>query len=839
MASAESSRILAVLGPTNTGKTHFAVERMLAHRSGIMGFPLRLLAREIYDRVVAIKGAGAAALITGEERVGAEDARYLICTVEAMPLQREASFLAVDEIQLCADRERGHIFTDRLLHARGIDETMFLGSDTIRPILKRLVPSAEIITRPRFSILTYAGETKLHRLPRRSAIVGFSASDVYALAEVVRRQKGGAAVVLGALSPRTRNAQVALYQAGEVDHLVATDAIGMGLNMDLAHVAFASLRKFDGREQRRLTHAEIAQIAGRAGRHMADGTFGATGSCGAFDEKEIEAVESHSFPPLKNLRWRNTELDFASLEALSASLDRAPPVPVLVKVRDALDDRSLAFLARRDEIRARADRPDRVRLLWQVCQIPDFRKTVTDAHLHLLATVFGHLTSGRGVLPNSWVGDMIARLDRTEGDIDALVARISHVRTWTYMSHRPGWLENGARWQERTREVEDRLSDALHERLTQRFVDRRTSALLRSLREKGEHAARVEADGEVVVDEHSVGRLVGLGFVLADDELESEQRLLMTAARRAVGPSLRARAGDLVAEPDTAFSLGEREEILWRGAAVARLRATGDRLAPRIELLADPMLDSGTAGRARQRLQAWLQAWLGERLAALEALTQAAHDEALGPSARGIAFRLHEALGCVGREEVESLLPALTAADRAALGRLGVRFGWHHLFLPALLKPAAVEARVRLWRLATGTTVALPPAGRTVLRGAEVPPGEAALIAGFATLGDFALRVDVLERLAAAVRALARLTSPFALPPQLAAEAGLSRAELRELVEALGFRPLHGEGEMVFAWPRGRRAPRRRQDAPEKKRRAMAGTSSSPFAVLAGLKVAP
>ncbi|HEX8374850.1 MAG TPA: helicase-related protein, partial [Geminicoccaceae bacterium] len=530
---------------------------MLAHRSGMMGFPLRLLAREIYDRIVAIKGERATGLMTGEERLGPEDARYLVCTVEAMPLHREAAFLAVDEIQLCADLERGHVFTDRLLHARGSEETMFLGSDTIRPLLKRLVPEAEVITRPRFSILSYGGDLKLTRLPRRSAVVAFTAADVYALAEVVRRQKGGAAVVMGALSPRTRNAQVAMYQAGEVDHLVATDAIGMGLNMDLTHVAFANLRKFDGRESRRLTTPEIAQIAGRAGRHMSDGSFGTTGTCGELDPKEVEAVENHTFPPLKALRWRNSKLDFASLAALQSSLDEAPPLPCLVKVRDALDDRSLAYLSRRDEVRVRADRPDRVRLLWQVCQIPDFRKTLTDAHLHLLATVYRHLTSGRGVLPNDWVGGMIARLEQFDGDIDAIVARIAHVRTWTYMSHRAEWLADPAHWQARAREVEDRLSDALHERLTQRFVDRRTSALLRSLREHGELAARVERDGEIVVDDQLVGRLNGLGFVPEKEEgpVEGDLRLLTSAARRAAGPSMRARAVELAAEADAAFAL--------------------------------------------------------------------------------------------------------------------------------------------------------------------------------------------------------------------------------------------------------------------------------------------
>lgn len=875
MAGPPSSpgRVVAVLGPTNTGKTHFAVERMLAHRSGMMGFPLRLLAREVFDRVLAIKGERAVALSTGEERLGPEDARYQICTVEAMPLHKQAAFLAVDEIQLCADPERGHVFTDRLLHARGSDETMFLGSDTIRPVLKRLVPEAEVIGRPRFSILTHAGDLKLTRLPRRSAVVAFTAADVYALAEVVRRQKGGAAVVMGALSPRTRNAQVAMYQAGEVDHLVATDAIGMGLNMDLGHVAFASLRKFDGRENRRLTVAEIAQIAGRAGRHMSDGTFGTTGTCGPLEEKEVAAVEDHVFPPLKQLRWRNADLDFRSLPALLASLDAPPPLDCLVKVRDALDDRSLAYLSRREEVRARADRPDRVRLLWQVCQIPDFRKTLNDAHLHLLATVYGHLTSGRGVLPNEWVGGMISSLEQFDGDIDALVSRIAHVRTWTYVSHRQDWLDDPARWQARAREVEDRLSDALHERLTQRFVDRRTSALLRSLREQGEFAARIERDGEVVVDEQPVGRLVGLGFVLAEGgepvagapPAEGEGRLLLTAARRAVGPALLARAGELAAEPAGAFALGAAaEEIVWRGAVVARLRPGADLAAPRLELLADPTLDSRAATAAKRRLEAWLAGWVGERLAPLRALEEASDREGLGAAGRGIVFRLHESLGLLGREAVADLLPDLAPADRLALTRLGIRFGWHFLYLPALLKPAAVEARVRLLRLARGLGAAampVPPPGRTVLRGGAMLPPEAAAVAGFAAVGPgagedeaaaapFALRVDVLERLAARVRALAREASPFALPPGLGSEAGLTRAELASLARALGFEavpPPADEGAGAAAglplFARADRRARRRPEAEERKRRAMAGpppatsaSSSSPFAVLARLK---
>ncbi len=846
---ANSSRVAAVLGPTNTGKTHFAVERMLAHSSGVMGFPLRLLAREIYDRVVGLVGAEAVSLSTGEEQIGGENARYVLATVEAMPVQRDFAFLAVDEIQLCADRERGHVFTDRLLHARGAEETLFLGSDTIRPLLKQLVPEAEIITRPRFSILRHSGATKLNRLPRRSAVVAFTAADVYTLAEVMRRQKGGAAVVLGALSPRTRNAQVAMYQSGEVDHLVATDAIGMGLNMDLGHVAFAQLHKFDGQDTRRLTAPEIGQIAGRAGRHMADGTFGTTNGSEPLDERIVEAVEAHQFLPLKRLRWRNSELDFTSLEHLAASLDGDPLQPGLVKVRDALDDRSLAILARRDEIRARAQSPAGVRLLWQVCQIPDFRKTLTDAHLQLLATVFMHLTGDAAVLPGSWVGSMIARLDRTDGDIDTLVARIAHVRTWTYLSHRQQWFDDPAHWQSLARAVEDRLSDALHERLTQKFVDRRTAALLKSLRERGELAAEIEPSGEVVVDGHPVGTLAGFAFTLGASGLAAEHRLFAGAARRAVTRKLNHLAADLVREPDVAFTIADRE-LCWRGAVIGTLQPGHSLLRPKVSVTATDELSVKARLAIERRLVQRLQHWLDERLQPLLALDAASRSEALSAAARGIAYRLVEGLGSLAAAEAEALSAQLDGRDRRDLARLGVRLGVHHLYLPALLKPAAQEALAQLVALAKGTTAWQPTAGRVALRRSEWPPEPAALTAlGYRRLtGDTALRVDIVERVAARLRELARSETSFALPEDLLSTAGLCREEFLALLPSLGFRverPPTAGGEAGRALPAADLAPirirrakarRMRPTADHRKVQARQGPSQSPFAVLAHLK---
>jgi ATP-dependent RNA helicase SUPV3L1/SUV3 len=506
-------QVKAVLGPTNTGKTHLAMERLLAHASGIIGFPLRLLARENYDRMVAAKGARYVALITGEEKIIPPEARWFACTVEAMPLDRAVEFLAVDEIQLCADPDRGHIFTDRLLHARGLVETMVLGAETIRPLLHRLLPGVVSEVRPRLSQLIHAGAAKLTRLPPRSAVVAFSAGEVYAIAEAIRRRRGGCAVVMGRLSPRTRNAQVALYQEKEVDFLVATDAIGMGLNMDVDHVAFAGLGKFDGHRPRRLSAAEVAQIAGRAGRGMRDGSFGTTAACPPLDEELVRAVEAHEFEPLAQLCWRNATLDFSGIDALLDSLLAPPPGAGLVRGNDASDLQTLAALAREPEMRDLARTPHRLRLLWEACQIPDFRKITDDSHTRLCARVFGHVVRGGGV-PADWLAGQIDALARPEGDIDTLMQRLSGIRVWSYIAARGDWVRDARAWQARAREVEDLLSDALHERLLSRFVDRRTTLLLRRLDEGSTEAllSAVTRQGEVVVEGHAVGRVSGFGF---------------------------------------------------------------------------------------------------------------------------------------------------------------------------------------------------------------------------------------------------------------------------------------------------------------------------------------
>lgn len=615
--SSPYGRVTAVLGPTNTGKTHFAIERMLAHQSGMIGLPLRLLAREVYERVVAAKGANNVALITGEEKIVPKTPTHWVATVESMPIDIGAEFIAIDEIQLAADFERGHVFTDRLLNARGRSETIFLGSDTMRPLIQKLVPGVQFIGRPRFSDLAYTGARKLTRLPRRSAIVAFSSDAVYSIAELVRRQRGGAAVVMGALSPRTRNAQVALYQNGDVDFLVATDAIGMGLNMDIDHVAFAATEKFDGSIRRPLKANELSQIAGRAGRHMNDGTFGVTGDAEPLDGELVEAIENHRFDPVRVIQWRNANLDFGSIEALDRSLDLLPPTRGLTRARAADDQLVLRSLGADEAIKAKVQGPAAVKQLWQVCQIPDFRKSATEEHARLIGGIFEHLTSNEGVLPDDWMNGHVSRLDNVEGDIDAIAQRIAHIRTWTYVANRADWLADAAEWQERTRAVEDRLSDALHEKLTQRFVDRRTSVLMKRLREDEEFAATIEDEGEVLVEGEYVGRLQGFSFVADPRAIGIHGRALRAAALKGLAGEIASRAHALTNAPEAAITLSEHGRLWWNGGIVAQLKKGHDPLHPRVELLADDLLSTQARERATERLEEWLAHHIAKTLSPL------------------------------------------------------------------------------------------------------------------------------------------------------------------------------------------------------------------------------
>jgi ATP-dependent RNA helicase SUPV3L1/SUV3 len=782
-------RVRAVLGPTNTGKTHLAIERMLAHASGIIGFPLRLLARENYDRMVLRKGVRNVALITGEEKIIPQGARWFSCTVEAMPLDRAAEFVAVDEIQLCADPDRGHVFTDRLLHARGMVETMFLGAETIRPLLHRLVPQAVIETRPRLSQLTHAGPVKLTRLPPRSAVVAFSAGEVYAIAEMIRRRRGGCAVVMGRLSPRTRNAQVQLYQEKEVDFLVATDAIGMGLNMDVDHVAFARLTKFDGHRPRHLTASELAQIAGRAGRGMRDGTFGTTGECPPLDQDVVHAVEEHNFEPVGQICWRNSDLDFSGVDALLGSLLAPPPAGIpgrqgLVRGNEATDLETLSALAREPDIRALAHGRRRVALLWEACQIPDFRKLADDSHVRLCGRVFGHIAR-EGQLPADWLAGQIAGLSHADGDIDTLMQRLSGVRVWSYIAARADWVPDALHWQARAREVEDLLSDALHERLTTRFVDRRAAHLMRRLEEADadDLLSAVTGQGEVVVEGHPVGHVAGFGFVPDPLAVGDERKMVLRAARRALREEMPRRVARLEAAEDTAIDWLPSQRLVWDADAIARLRPGRTALRPLVEVLDSEFLDGKQRERLRVRLQRFVDARVRDGLGPLlEAEAGAARDGML----RGHLHRLVEGLGVApGATEAE-----ISPARRGELKKLGVRAGRLALFMPAMLKPRATALRALLWALRRGVAVpVLPDAGAvSIAPPPEWPEGFADAL-GWVAAGPVLVRLDIAERIAADLARAGRGRA-MPVPAELASRLAVRADMLPPVLRRLGFRVL-------------------------------------------------
>jgi len=800
--------VTAVLGPTNTGKTHLAIERMLGHDTGLIGLPLRLLAREVYDKVAARSGAGNVALITGEEKIKPERPRYWVCTVEAMPRVADVDFLAVDEVQLAADPERGHVFTDRLLHVRGRQETLLLGAQTMREAISDLIPGANFISRPRLSKLSYAGEKKITRLPPRTAVVAFSASEVYAVAELIRRQRGGAAVVLGALSPRTRNAQVALYQSGDVDFLVATDAIGMGLNLDVDHVAFAGTRKFDGQLHRDLTAGELGQIAGRAGRHMNDGTFGVTGTVEPFSADLIDRLETHTFEPVKSLQWRNRDLDFASLDRLRESLREAPREGRLARARIADDMMALESVSHDLEVAAFAVSRQAVSRLWDVCQVPDYRKISNQNHAEMVATLYKFLMGPEECIPKDWFAQQVALADRTDGDIDTLANRIAHIRTWTFVSNRVDWLADPEHWQQRTRAIEDSLSDALHERLTQRFVDRRTSALMKGLKEKDELYAEIAEDGAVNVEKHYVGRLQGFRF-FPDAQAEGiHGRATRNAAAHVLARELGMRVRRVVSAKSDAFKLSRSGGILWREEEIAKLEAGEDPLRPAIAVIADEHLAGPDKDKVHERLNAWLSELLAERLKPLVDLN-AAQD--IAGLARGIAFRLKENFGVLRRESIADELRSLDQPARGQLRKYGVRFGAFNIFFPALLKPASSELAAILWVLKQGgehgiDIAAVPELPRAGLTSLAIAPGIPEIfyrVAGFHVCGPRAVRVDMLERLADIIRSLlawrADPANPGAPPkgatgnggfkatPDMMSILGCSADELGHVLRALGF----------------------------------------------------
>ena len=832
MAPRSDAPVRAILGPTNTGKTHLAIERMCGHSSGVIGFPLRLLAREVYDRVVAMKGEKQVALLTGEERIVPPQARYFLCTAESMPVgndgeeARDFAFAAIDEAQLGIDPERGHVFTDRMLRARGREETLILGSDTLKPLVRELLPDAEIISRPRFSTLRYGGSAKLSRLPPRSAVVAFSAEQVYALAEMLRRFKGGAAVVMGALSPATRNAQVAMFQRGEVDYLVATDAIGMGLNMDVAHVAFAGLEKFDGRRDRRLTISEMAQIAGRAGRHQKDGSFGTLGlseESGGFSEEEINAIEEHRFRPLDSLYWRNADLDFTDVRSLISSLEVKSDDPVLRSAPEAIDLAVLKLIAEDPAIAVK--RAMQARRLWAVCGLPDFRKVGPMHHARMVRRLFSYIEEG-GHVPHEWFAAEVARLDNMSGDIEALADRLAGIRSWAYIAHRADWLNEPAKWAERTREVEGRLSDALHERLTQRFVDRRTAVLVRDIGARGSDAlpVTVAADGEVSVGPEPIGHLVGFEFRVDQSARFADKRLLLAAAERRLGDELERRANSLIEADDTAFEIvvedGGGLAVGWSGHILARLSVGRSLLEPAIRTArALDRLSANSRAALRARLEKWLDSQIDKHLNSLKKLGSTATDPASSPGVRAIAAMLADAGGVLPRKAMLSPIAHLEHADRQALHRLRVRLGPLDVFLLPVLKPAAQHWRGALLAVRNGQPMPRLPAAGAATLSADADPRGAAL--AFRRLGGEWLRIDLADRLASHARHIRSSGGADPVDVALATSLGLSEEAIGRLMAEVGFTRAGDH----WRW-RGRRSPR-----PERR-----GGSSHAFAELAKLK---
>lgn len=794
----------AVLGPTNTGKTHYAVERMLGRSSGVIGLPLRLLAREVYDRIVARIGAGQVALITGEEKIAPKTARYFVCTVEAMPVDRRFAFLAVDEVQLMANHERGHIFTDRVLKARGYEETLFLGAETARDVLRTLVPGIEFDRRERFSELSFAGATKLNRLPKRSVVVAFSAKEVYALAEAIRRFRGGAAVVMGGLSPRTRNAQAELFQSGEVDFLVATDAVGMGLNLDTDHVAFASLSKYDGRRRRYLTPMEAGQIAGRAGRFRNNGTFGTTADCAEMDDELVTRIVQHDFEPLHYVEWRNSDLDFSSLNALVESLHAPRPAKRLRRIKGAEDEQSLERMMAIPEVANGIKVPAQVRQLWDVCQVPDFRNLTIDAHVRLLQDIYRTLVSGGGKLSDEFMGRKISRQDDITGDVDTLSGRLARIRTWTYCAARSRWMHDPDRWAQEARRVEDRLSDALHEGLIARFVDRRTSKLLKGIGSGALMDASIKDNGDVFVDGHLIGHLIGLKFTKDANASDLEAKALEGAAAKAVAPEVDRRLTSLSSGQSAIFTLSDAGEILWGGHAVGKIAKSGTVFTPDVELIGGELGNPTLRQLAEDRMREYVRAEVATHLAPLKALKDLQDRPEILPGSKGFAYVLLENHGSLERRHHAKLIRDLGKDERRDLRSVGVTFGQYNVFMTELIKPK--PARLLSLLLAHGAggdgKPFIPFAGVTSIANEgelstdHYSEGSLAL-AGYKAVGPRIVRFDILNRLASQIReaqgqfekvAKDKPKRPtFQIMAEMLAILGATYEETQGVLRALGF----------------------------------------------------
>jgi len=739
-------RITAVLGPTNTGKTHLAVETMLKYESGIIGFPLRLLAREIYDKCTNKIGVEKVALITGEEKIIPKSPKYYICTAESMPRDALVDFVAVDEIQMCTDHERGHIFTERLLNARGDKLTMFLGSHTMKSIILSLISNAEFVSRERYSKLTYSGYKKISRLNPKTALIAFSADEVYAIAELVRRQKGGAAIIMGSLSPKTRNSQVELYESGDANFLVATDAIGMGINMNIDNVSFSNLKKFDGKKTRKLNLSEISQIAGRAGRHINDGTFGITGECKQLSFDEIEKLEKHELNNINTLYWRNSDINFDSLDNLISSLEKKTNSEFLKRINDCEDERVLRLLIKNNDNLKKKHPKDFIKILWECCQIPDFSKKAYGNHIDVVKKIFEFLTSKSGKVTNDYMKKQLEHLDKYNGNIDTLANRISNVRTWSYVANKKDWASNADYWIEHTKYIEDKLSDKLHEELTKSFVDKRISILSRSLKQNITLATEIKNENEVIIDGQYIGHLNGmkLDLDLKSGSLKTDIKSLKKAARQAIAPELMRRVNKII--KSEAFKLSDDHKIYWMDNPIAYISPGINYLNPKLELLVDEAIDSESKEKLKINLEKRLYELISSELSDLVNLSKTKFKNNY---VRALCYQLYENNGVIKREIVHQMTKNLSKEDRLNLRKAGIKIGRYHIFLPRMLKPNAVDLRIKLWKLyfLEDKKYIIPKSGLNFLKNETKKNNKFLLICGFENFDKFYIRVDILERL--------------------------------------------------------------------------------------------
>ncbi len=823
-----NNKITAVLGPTNTGKTHLAIETMLSFESGMIGFPLRLLAREVYDKVINKIGTDKVALITGEEKIIPLNAKYFLCTVESMPIDKSLEFVGVDEIQMCADHERGHIFTDRLLNMRGSKLTMLMGSSSIKKIISNLDDDIEFINRNRLSKLTYAGHKKISRINRKTAIIAFSTEEVYAIAELIRRQKGGAAIVMGSLSPKTRNAQVELYQSGDVDFLVATDAIGMGINMDLENVYFSNLRKFDGKKLRKLNLSEIGQIAGRAGRYLSDGSFGITGDCKEINAEEVDLLENHKFEEIRTLFWRNSNLNFNNSLTLIKSLEERPQREWLRKIHECEDEKALKYFLRDKNFENVNFDSQTLNLLWECCQIPDFVKKTYGNHYNVIENVFKFLSGDKGKITNEYMRLQLMKLDKLEGNVDSISNRIANVRTWSYVSNKNNWIENQDYWIEKTKLLEDKLSDRLHEELTKTFIDKRASILARGLKQDMEFKTEILKDNEVKIDDQFIGKIRGLKLELdlKKGALKTDIKSLKKAARQTIGPELERRIQKII---DTGLiELNNDFKIYWNTFAIAKLIPGNDYLSPNFELIVDDILEQNQ----KIKLNSYIKKWLKNKIdIVLQSLVDLKNIRDNHSSIKALAYQLYENNGVLKRENVSEYLKNLGQNERKILRNLGVKFGRYHIFLHKLIKPEPVTIRTLLWKNYHQKYFKLNPPtfGLNFIEDNDNKNKNFMLLCGFEKFNNFFVRIDILERLfMQIINSGSDEKNEIKLVPEMLNLLGCSKDNFKKLIQNMNYKVIEKDQDTFFKY-----IPKKRN----KKSFNKSTNKENPFGVLKNLNL--